>query len=125
MLLFDIQKSLDIREDETLAILAQRWNFNVGIEDHHVKYKDFVVHDRILGKLDECFDHTQALQLCFQEVQNCREPTKEEFDEAQERLTKDVAERESLKQELAQRESLTQTLAKREHTNEETSGTQN
>ena len=87
MLLFDIQKSLDLREDEALAILAQRWNFNVKPEDHPVKYKDFVAHDRVLGKLDECFDQTQALQLCFQEVQNCKEPTDEEFDEAQERLT--------------------------------------
>ena len=36
----------------------------------------------VLGKLDECFDQTQALQLCVQEVQNCKEPTDEEFDEA-------------------------------------------
>ena len=61
VLLFDIQKSLDLREDEALAILAQRWNFNVGTEEHPVKYKDFVAHDRVLGKLDECFDQSQAL----------------------------------------------------------------
>ena len=112
LLLSDIQKSLDLREDEALAILAQRWNFNVGTEEVPVKYKDFVARDRVLGKLDECFDQGLALQLCFQEVQACKEPTEDEFDEARERLTQDIAEREKLKAELTQRETPDQPIKK-------------
>ena len=112
LLLSDIQKSLDLREDEALAILAQRWNFNVGTEEVPVKYKDFVARDRVLGKLDECFDQGLALQLCFQEVQACKEPTEDEFDEARERLTQDIAEREKLKAELTQRETPDQPIEK-------------
>ena len=86
ILLSDIQKSLQLREDEALAILAQRWNFNVGSKDEPALYRDFVVPDPKLGVLDVCFEQDKALQLCFEEVAQYKEPTEEEFLQARERL---------------------------------------
>ena len=57
-----------MREDEILAILAQTWNFNVGTIEEPIKFKEFVLDDPVLGKLDACFDPPKAHELCFKEV---------------------------------------------------------
>ena len=86
LLLSDIQRSLDLREDEALAILAQRWNFNLGTQENPFKYSDFVLPDPVLGDLNVCYDQSIALHKCFEDASKYKEPTKEEFDEARERL---------------------------------------
>lgn len=83
VLLSDTQRSFDLREDEALAILAQRWNLNGGTEENPIKYTDFVLLDLVLGDLNVCYDQHVALQRCFKEAAKYQEPTKEEFEEAQ------------------------------------------
>ncbi|KAI5054461.1 hypothetical protein GOP47_0030643 [Adiantum capillus-veneris] len=62
-----------------LAILAQRWNFNVGIDDEPMKYKDFVEQESTFQTLETCFDSAKALRICFDKALEYCEPTKEEF----------------------------------------------
>ena len=86
VLLSDIQRSLDLREDKALAILAQRWNLNLGTKENPVKYTDFVIPDPVLGDLNVCYDQSVALHKCFEEASKYQEPTKEEYEEARQRL---------------------------------------
>ncbi|KAI5060528.1 hypothetical protein GOP47_0024948 [Adiantum capillus-veneris] len=86
-MLSDIQRSFGLREDELYAILAQHWNYNIGTNEEPVKYKDFVEKDPLLGKLDVCFEPHKALEICFNEARQYKEPTEEEFLKAQENIT--------------------------------------
>ncbi|KAI5056851.1 hypothetical protein GOP47_0028669 [Adiantum capillus-veneris] len=83
-MLSDIQRSFGLREDELYAILTQNLNYNVGTDEEPVKYKDFVEKDPLLGKLDVFFEPHKALEICFNEALQYKEPTEEEFLKAQE-----------------------------------------
>ncbi|KAI5057762.1 hypothetical protein GOP47_0027777 [Adiantum capillus-veneris] len=79
VLLTDVQRAFNLREDEMFVILAQRWNFNVGIDDEPIKYKDFVEQESTFQTLETCFNSAKALRICFNKAFEYCEPTKEEF----------------------------------------------